>query len=200
VPERTTFAIHSLRPVSHFWVHFSIPSWEPSVSGEPRWVPVDPALRQIFGKLRRSTSAAAPDKARIYYLVAAALNLAFASANLYSPSRIAPELFALVRRIHAAPQEEWPNGRLARALGVTPETLIRRFRSEMDTTPAHYVSLLRVRLAIRELIFTGRTLEEIAEACGFPNRHYFTRVFSRQMECGPAEFRRRYRQAPPQDQ
>ena len=38
---------------------------------------------------------------------------------------------------------------------------------------------------------THKTIDQIAIEHGFPNRHYFTRMFARQTGCGPAEFRQR---------
>ena len=58
-------------------------------------------------------------------------------------------------------------------------------------TPAAYVTSARVRLARQQLALTSKSIEQIANATGFPNRHYFTRVFTRQVGCGPAEFRAR---------
>jgi AraC family transcriptional regulator of arabinose operon len=39
------------------------------------------------------------------------------------------------------------------------------------------------------LALTDKTIDQIAVETGFPNRHYLSRMFARQVGCGPAEFR-----------
>jgi AraC family transcriptional regulator len=52
----------------------------------------------------------------------------------------------------------------------------------------------RLRLASEALALPERSIEEIADDFGFPNRYSFTRRFSRRFGCGPAEFRARQRE------
>jgi transcriptional regulator GlxA family with amidase domain len=74
------------------------------------------------------------------------------------------------------------------------ERFIRLFRQHTGQTPAAYVIATRLRFAREALVLTEKTIDQIAVECGFPNRHYFTRMFTRQQGCGPAEFRARQQQ------
>jgi len=47
-----------------------------------------------------------------------------------------------------------------------------------------------VEAAAQRLLLTNDPIEGIAEACGFANRFYFSRVFARRMGAAPAAYRR----------
>lgn len=82
------------------------------------------------------------------------------------------------------------NHELAHAAGMSLMGLIRAFRMYCGTTPAHYVSQVRVREASLLLLRTKRSLDDIAESTGFPDRSYFSRVFKKHTGTSPAAFRR----------
>ena len=49
----------------------------------------------------------------------------------------------------------------------------------------------RIEKASILLHHTDHSIDEIAELCGFGDRYYFTRVFTRQLGLGPAAYRKR---------
>jgi len=51
---------------------------------------------------------------------------------------------------------------------------------------------VRVREAAHLLTHSPLSLDDVAEKCGFPNRVYLTRVFTRIVGEAPARFRRRH--------
>ena len=85
---------------------------------------------------------------------------------------------------------EITNERLAAQAGLSVEGFIRWFKAGTGRTPAAFVAERRIREACRRLTFSADTIEQVAEAVGFANRHHFSRVFQRQTGCGPARFRR----------
>ncbi|MBB5037926.1 helix-turn-helix transcriptional regulator, partial [Prosthecobacter dejongeii] len=74
---------------------------------------------------------------------------------------------------------------------IASSGFIRAFREHTGQTPAAYVTATRLRLAGEALVLTDKTIDQIAIEHGFPNRHYFTRIFTQHLGCGPAEFRAR---------
>jgi len=82
---------------------------------------------------------------------------------------------------------------LARLAGMSPAGFNRAFRSQFGTSPAHYVTELRVREAARRLLQEDETVDAIAEKTGFPNRAYFSRVFKQVTGEAPAGFRRTHK-------
>ena len=51
--------------------------------------------------------------------------------------------------------------------------------------------------AARALALTEKSIKQIALECGFTNRYYFTRVFTRRIGMGPAAYRRQAVKAVP---
>jgi transcriptional regulator GlxA family with amidase domain len=98
------------------------------------------------------------------------------------------EVLSLIQR---APHTDLSNAFLAERAGMSLERFIRVFREHAGITPAAYVLSTRLRLAGESLALSDKTIDQIAVENGFPNRHYFTRMFARQFGCGPAEFRAR---------
>ena len=95
-----------------------------------------------------------------------------------------------MQRIHRDFARPCPNPELARLAGRSTAGFIRWFKERTGQTPHEYLARRRIREASRRLRFTGESIEAIAEASGFPNRHYFTRVFKAVAGIGPAAFRR----------
>ncbi len=81
------------------------------------------------------------------------------------------------------------NADLAALCFVSEDHFIRRFRESLRTTPASYVQDRRVTRAAQRLLFSGASIEVIAEETGFGNRYYFTRVFTRRIGISPAAYR-----------
>ena len=64
------------------------------------------------------------------------------------------------------------------------------FRKETGESPQQYSRRIRVEAACRYLRYSDKTIDEIAELTGFPDRYYFSRVFRQLQHYPPAEYRR----------
>jgi transcriptional regulator GlxA family with amidase domain len=82
---------------------------------------------------------------------------------------------------------------LADAAGVSPSSLLRRFKEHAGVTPWQYVIEARVERACTLLETTDRTLAEIALDTGFYDQPHFTRTFKEHVGCTPGEYRNRVR-------
>ncbi len=77
--------------------------------------------------------------------------------------------------------------------GMSPAGFNRAFRSQFGTSPARYVTEMRVREAARCLLQEDGSIDDVAEKTGFPNRAYFSRVFKKVTGEAPAGFRRAHK-------
>jgi len=84
---------------------------------------------------------------------------------------------------------------MARLAGMSPAGFNRAIRGQFGTSPARYVTEMRIREAARHLLQDDETIDVIAENTGFPNRAYFSRVFKQVSGEAPAGFRRRHKTA-----
>lgn len=172
--------------VPHFWIHFSAePVWQGPEGPLP--VALTSASRQLL------------TLAMELYDMSEAPSLRAVNANLLQllwatvpelNRRQDPQLGRVLQYLHLHLAEPLPNKVLAQVAGRSVEGFIRWFRQETGATPRDFLVRRRVREAARLLRYSNESLEEIAEAVGFPNRHYFTRVFTNQNGVSPARFRR----------
>ena len=84
---------------------------------------------------------------------------------------------------------------LARRACMSARNFARVFRREVGSTPAAFVEAQRVEIARRLLETTGRTVAEVADACGFGRAETMHRAFRRRLRVAPAQYRRHFRAA-----
>jgi AraC-like DNA-binding protein len=85
---------------------------------------------------------------------------------------------------------EISNGQLALIGGMSVNAYARLFKEQTGYSPRKYLLKMRVEKACNLLHHSDLSIEQIASACGFSDRYYFTRVFSRTMLASPGEYRR----------
>ncbi len=188
VPDGVVFDGGSRPEAEHLWVHFSL---YPSLTEAPREVlevPVTPAGRAVVRELHRRIERREGGTAA--RAAAALLHLVFAGLGPEQTAPVPPRLRRVLGWIQHSLGGEITNRLLAAQAGLSVEAFIRWFKAATGRTPAAYVAERRIREASRRLAFTGDSIEQIAEAAGFANRHHFSRVFKQHAGCGPAQFRR----------
>ena len=84
---------------------------------------------------------------------------------------------------------------LARRARMSPRNFARVFRREVGRTPSAFVEAQRVETARRLLETTGRSVAEVADACGFARAETMHRAFRRRLHVAPAQYRRHFRAA-----
>jgi transcriptional regulator GlxA family with amidase domain len=81
---------------------------------------------------------------------------------------------------------------LAERLSTSVRTLIRSFQRELQTTPAKFVEDIRLEAACRSLELGGRSMNEIAEHCGYNSVDVLRKAFTRRIGVSPKDFARRF--------
>lgn len=80
---------------------------------------------------------------------------------------------------------------ICRSLGCSKSTLLSAFKSEYGTTVNNYLCEVRIEESKKMLLGTYVSINEIAEATGFYDQAYFSKVFSQKEGITPSEYRRR---------
>ncbi|MFC4056656.1 GlxA family transcriptional regulator [Actinomadura syzygii] len=78
--------------------------------------------------------------------------------------------------------------------GMSPRTLMRRFREQTGTTPLQWLHRIRIRQAQHLLETTGHTIERISVQTGFGSPTAFRDRFKRITGVSPAAYRRTFGQ------
>ncbi len=195
IPADTVFDCCGSRKACHLWIHFTVSRPGAPIDPAPVVIPMDAALR-VLTRTVIGTHRTPPGEKRDHRLLhesTALLHAAFARLDAPPLPAMPDRLLQVLALIHRAPHSDLSNPFLAASTGMSLERFIRSFREHTGQTPAAYVTATRIRRAGESLALHDKSVDQIAVECGFTNRHYFTRVFARQVGCGPAEFRARQR-------
>lgn len=87
-------------------------------------------------------------------------------------------------------RENPPLSKIAAAACLAPVYFHRLFRKHYGTTPHAYMEKKRMQSAQLLLALTNKTIEEIAEASGYENAFYFSKVFKKHFKTSPGKARK----------
>lgn len=65
------------------------------------------------------------------------------------------------------------------------------FRTKTGFAPVEYFNHLKIRHSCQQLVFTKKSIKEIADELDFYDQYYFSRIFSHFMGISPSEYRKR---------
>jgi AraC-like DNA-binding protein len=207
IPGWVAYSCVNKHDIGHFYVHFDV-------------VGIPPALiRQVFDRPFMLSADVARDKAFLAFCqqmedgeTNSAAALCRCKSLLYWAftdlmTQLPKEKAQLCDQAMASQQAVQPavryiddhynatisNTDLAAMCHMSEDYFIRRFRECVGQTPAQYVQERRISEAAKQLIYTQNSIDQIAHDTGFGNRFYFSRVFNKHYDMGPAAYRRRQR-------
>ena len=82
---------------------------------------------------------------------------------------------------------------LAKQVGVSDRTLLRRFRRATGYAPSQYLQAIRLERARELLETTNDSLQRITDRVGYEDVSSFRRLFKQSTGLSPAEYRKRFR-------
>ena len=101
-----------------------------------------------------------------------------------------PQIGHALALIHGDPARDWTVASLAREVAMSRSAFAARF-SELVGEPAmHYVTRLRMQLAVNALGEDGATVAEVADQLGYRSQAAFARAFKRVVGRAPGAIRR----------
>ncbi|HUD35391.1 MAG TPA: helix-turn-helix domain-containing protein [Streptosporangiaceae bacterium] len=115
------------------------------------------------------------------------------SVPLWSAQPRTDPIRAAVSAIQADPGASHGIAELARAAGLSPRHLQRRFTAELGIPPAAYVERVRIEAAQRALTQTDDPVETVARRYGFGTAETLRRAFHRNTSVAPSDYRNRFR-------
>lgn len=85
------------------------------------------------------------------------------------------------------------NGELARAVNMSENAFIRLFSQQMKMSPMRYYVKRRLARASSMLMHGDRSIDQVADLCGFCDRAHFSKSFKKVYGLNPAEYCRKMR-------
>ncbi len=204
VPAWVRWTCHNTRPIEHLFAHFDLVGLPGSAVRAcfpgPVTLMADAALEAQCEALRPLVKGNNRTRPEVTCLVKSAIFRALSALftqlsddtrqrlaqHTASDNPVAPALAYIDEHLG----DELPNAVLAKRCGFSIDHFVRRFRAQLNQTPAQYVLERRLNRAAEQLVFSDDGIDDIAADCGFPDRFYFTRMFRRRMGLPPAAYRR----------
>src|SRR4051812_10189838 len=115
-----------------------------------------------------------------------------ASAAATTP--IGSPLSVAIRFISQRYADRITNEDLAKACGLSVRAFERQFQAAYNSSPHDYIRGLRVRMSCSALVFSRKSLAEVATEFGFADQSHFTKEFRKFMAETPRAYRTRYQQ------
>jgi AraC-like DNA-binding protein len=114
----------------------------------------------------------------------------FAKMDIHSDSRRVQKVKDYINEHY---QEEIRLNQLADLAGMTSVSFSRFFKLRTGKNLSEYIIDIRLGFAARLLVDSTMSVAEICYECGFNNLSNFNRIFKKNKECSPKEFREEYR-------
>ncbi len=191
IPPNTPFGTVCEEPLEQFVAHFlaapPFDSLAPSLIRIPA-EPCVPLMARITELVESRDSFDLEITLLNMELALHALNAIPSELRRFRPED--PKIGALLRRIRLRPGDRYELKSLAKELGMSVNTLLRRFKAHAGSTPQKYIARARVEAACLMLWHEEQSVDEIASSLGFCNRNHFTQTFIGVMGQGPASYRR----------
>lgn len=190
IPPGTHYSSRLRNPVRQLFLHFLVEPRYKGRSGSVFQFPASGEQKELCGKIARLLQTNAADiRTSLFAQMLAASALLELPHEGWAPRYEDPRITQAVESIAAAYPARIDNKTLAREAHLHPAAFLRLFRQTTGHTPLRHHLNLRLEEACNLLHFDDASLDEIAEKTGFGDRGYFTRVFSREMNCPPAKYR-----------
>lgn len=188
VPPDTNFDSRLDRPVTHFYIHFTSRIRYLASSKNLHSFPANDFLLQKIAALRASRPPSTRLSLIANLLAGAALDALPESGFLQAKED------TRIKRALDRLDDNWAspisNAALAREASMNVNAFIRLFSQQVGESPQAYLIARRIEGACIELIYTEKTIEDIAESCGFCNRYHFSNMFKKNRGTSPAKYRK----------
>jgi len=126
----------------------------------------------------------------IHNLTTALLDKIMDESNTREYPALYYQLTTLREQIYKHPEIDWNIRMMANKLNISTGYLHTLYQHFFNTTCIQDVIKSRVQTACELLISTSKSLDEIAELCGYHNIEHFIRQFKAQLGITPGKFRK----------
>ncbi len=189
-PKGSAYEINILKPLKYICIDFNFESGS-SLTDGLIFSNLSPDLGNEFIKLLKNYLMKSPWYMPslfqgVYRIYAEAIKSENAKYKKISP--IFSDITALILENLSKPDFAVPE--ISSCFGISEVHLRRIFKAATGTFPMCYINYLRLEKAKTMLAESSMKVSEIAEAVGFSDPYYFSRLFKTKTGVSPASFRR----------
>ncbi len=150
-------------------------------------------LQNIEAKLKKS-GRTAPENIDFFLSqkIKAVVNRVFAELEPNDLLQIKPDsrIAKAILLIEESLQYGMSNEQLADKVHLSTNAFIRLFTQKVGMAPQQFLMKQRLQQAALRLTTTSASIDQIATDVGFCERSYFSRIFKREFQISPAQFRK----------
>ena len=196
IPPDTPIGRKLDNPVDSLYVHFSLGLPYDLLSGKVYSFPVA-GYENHINTLRELLERDLPDSRKSPERVVLVLNALIFGLTAQIPDADWPRpprdsrIRSVMQLMEKHLEKPLDNPALAARANMSVNAFIRKFTGEMGKAPQLYYLERRLLHAANLLQHTSQSIEEIAAACGFCDRSYFSRRFKAYFGTAPAAYRLR---------
>ena len=110
--------------------------------------------------------------------------------NPKSKSKMNLTITRVIEYINAHYQEDFKLDDLCKLFFISKNSLCQQFYNLMHCSIIQYRTFIRISKAKELLISSKKSLEQIAELCGFSSANYFSLIFKKSVGLSPANYRK----------
>ncbi|MCM8542416.1 MAG: AraC family transcriptional regulator [Lentisphaeraceae bacterium] len=123
---------------------------------------------------------------RVISLIATLLSHLKVENNEFKDVRVIKAIRVLEKNLDS----NLSNERLAKEASMSANGFARLFKENTGFSPHQFILKKKLSKSAALLSDTSKSIEEISDICGFCNRTYFSRLFKREYNVGPGQYRR----------
>ncbi len=180
--------------IPHFFIHFNLgyrfdhikPGIYPSAITDDQRELIESLTGNLMAGNRSFTMT---HSVAVYKLIISAIKQI--PADSWKEFTVGTKIQKVLSYIDQNLKENLSNDLLSGMIHMAPNSFARLFKQQTGYPPQDYIRRKRVEHASKLLYHTDLSIKQISEECGFQDRYYFTRVFSRIVGGAPASFRKK---------
>ena len=193
IPSGVTFDRKITSPLSFYNIFFHAQKDHPFYTGAPLGkLPLPPKQAEAIIESVKRASVLPFDREPITHIITHifTVNYLFGSKDKDRTYTLSEKVEEAIRYMRNNLDNKIDMEEVAAHVFLSHSGLIWKFKQELNTTPSHYLTLLRLRYAKQLLLNYSYNITEISEMCGYQNPYYFTNAFRKYAGRSPTEFRK----------
>ncbi len=179
--------------MDHLFIHFNLGPQIDAIRNQVREMSVSPELQDFFSSIGRDV-AHDPEYPSLDLELRIHAALGFTLSQFLAGAETLPINDARITRVLNLIEEDlsvsYRNEDLAAAANLSVSRFEKLFHEKLGQSPGRYINGRRIEEACIRLDHKEDSIESIAEALGFYDRHHFSKIFKKYRGVSPGAYRK----------